>query len=31
MWDVPRDDWGRYEKDAAVLPLDLEAELARYG
>jgi catechol-2,3-dioxygenase len=31
MWDVPRDDWGRYEKDAAVLPLDLDAELARYG
>jgi catechol-2,3-dioxygenase len=31
MWDVPRDDWGRYAKDAAVLPLDLDAELAHYG
>jgi catechol-2,3-dioxygenase len=31
MWDVPREDWGRYEQDAAVQPLDLDAELARYG
>ncbi len=31
MWDVPRDDWGADAKDAAVRPLDLEAELARYG
>jgi catechol-2,3-dioxygenase len=31
MWDVPRSDWGRYEKDAVVQPLNLEAELARYG
>ena len=31
MWEVPRSDWGRYATDAAVLPLDLDAELARYG
>jgi catechol-2,3-dioxygenase len=31
MWRVPRDDWGPYEHDAPVLPLDLDAELARYG
>jgi catechol-2,3-dioxygenase len=31
MWDVPRQDWGAYAKDAVVQPLNLEAELARYG
>ena len=31
MWMVPRDRWGEYESSAPVLPLDLEAELARYG
>ena len=31
MWMVPREDWGRYEHDAIVEPLDLEAELARWG
>ena len=31
MWDVPREHWGRYAQDAAVLPLDLDAELARYA
>ncbi len=31
MWRVPRDDWGNDEHDAAIAPLDLEAELARYG
>jgi catechol-2,3-dioxygenase len=31
MWDVPREDWGAYEKDAVVQPLNLDAELARYG
>jgi catechol-2,3-dioxygenase len=31
MWDVPRDDWGADAEDAAVRPLDLEAELARYA
>lgn len=31
MWRVPREDWGPYEHDAAILPLDLDAELARYS
>ncbi len=31
MWLVPRADWGRYEAEAIVAPLDLERELARYG
>jgi catechol-2,3-dioxygenase len=31
MWRVPREAWGRYEKEASVMPLDLEAELKRWG
>ena len=31
MWDVPRADWGAAAEDAPVRPLDLDAELARYG
>ncbi|CAN5771370.1 VOC family protein [soil metagenome] len=31
MWPVPRDQWGEYEKDAIVEPLDLERELRRHG
>jgi len=31
MWEVPREAWGRYEEEATVMPLDLEAELARWG
>lgn len=31
MWRVPREAWGRYEDEATVMPLDLEAELARWG
>jgi catechol-2,3-dioxygenase len=31
MWMVPREDWGAYEHDAVVQPLDLDAELARWG
>jgi catechol-2,3-dioxygenase len=31
MWRVPRDDWGDAEHAAPIAPLDLEAELARYG
>jgi catechol-2,3-dioxygenase len=31
MWMVPREDWGQYETEATVQPLDLEAELRRYG
>ena len=30
VWVVPREHWGAYEHDAAVMPLDLDAELARY-
>jgi catechol-2,3-dioxygenase len=31
MWRVPREAWGEYERQAAVLPLDLEAEVRRWG
>jgi len=31
MWRVPREAWGEYERRGAVLPLDLEAEVARWG
>lgn len=31
MWPVPRSEWGDYENEAPVLPLDLDAELARFG
>ena len=31
MWMVPREAWGTYEHAAPVEPLDLEAELARWG
>ncbi|HEY7105349.1 MAG TPA: VOC family protein [Acidimicrobiia bacterium] len=31
LWTVPRQDWGRYEKDAVSQPLDLAAAQARYG
>lgn len=31
MWRVPREAWGEYEKRGAVLPLDLDAELRRWG
>ena len=31
MWRVPRAAWGAYEREAAVLPLDLEAEVRRWG
>jgi catechol-2,3-dioxygenase len=31
MWMVPREDWGDYETEAVVQPLNLEAELRRYG
>jgi catechol-2,3-dioxygenase len=31
MWRVPRDAWGEFEKHATVAPLDLEAELRRWG
>ncbi|MGH9168021.1 MAG: VOC family protein [Acidimicrobiia bacterium] len=31
MWMVPREEWGVYEGRAPVMPLDLEAELDRFG
>jgi len=31
MWRVPRDAWGEFEKHGAVMPLDIDAEVARFG
>lgn len=31
MWRVPREAWGEYEKRGVVLPLDIDAEVARFG
>ncbi len=31
MWRVPREAWGEYEQHGAVMPLDIEAEVARWG
>ena len=31
MWRVPREAWGEYEQRGAVMPLDMEAEVRRYG
>jgi catechol-2,3-dioxygenase len=31
MWQVPREAWGELADSATILPLDLEAELARWG
>ncbi len=31
MWRVPREAWGEFEKRGAVMPLDLAAELRRWG
>lgn len=31
MWRVPREAWGEYADRGVVLPLDLDAELARWG
>ena len=31
MWRVPREAWGEYEHQATVMPLDLDAEVARWG
>ena len=31
MWSVPREAWGDAEHIGAILPLDLEAELKRFG
>jgi catechol-2,3-dioxygenase len=31
MWRVPREAWGEFEKQGAVMPLDIEAEVRRWG
>ena len=31
MWRVPREAWGEYEEHGTVMPLDLDAELRRWG
>lgn len=31
MWRVPRAAWGEFEQQGAVMPLDLEAEVRRWG
>lgn len=31
MWLLPRDEWGEYEDKGVVMPLDLEAEVARWS
>jgi len=31
MWRVPREAWGEFENTGAVMPLDLEAEVKRWG
>lgn len=31
MWMLPREEWGEFENKGVVMPLDLEAELDRWG
>jgi catechol-2,3-dioxygenase len=31
MWRVPREAWGEFEHKGAVMPLDLDAEVRRWG
>jgi catechol-2,3-dioxygenase len=31
LWQVPREAWGDFADSATIMPLDLEAELARWG
>ncbi|MEO7296430.1 MAG: VOC family protein [Candidatus Limnocylindria bacterium] len=31
MWSVPQEAWGSYADQATVLPLNMEAEVARWG
>jgi hypothetical protein len=31
MWTLPRDAWGEYADKGVVMPLDLEAEVARWS
>ncbi len=30
-WQVPREDWGKFDRQAIVAPLNLQRELERYG
>ena len=31
MWRVPREAWGEYEQRGTVMPLDIDAEVRRWG
>ena len=31
MWQVPREAWGQFADEATIMPLDLEAEVRRWG
>jgi catechol-2,3-dioxygenase len=31
MWRVPREAWGDAEKESGILPLDIDAEVRRWG
>lgn len=31
MWMLPRDEWGDFERDGIVMPLDLEREVAAHA
>lgn len=31
MWRVPRDSWGEHEEHGTILPLDIDAEVQRWG
>ena len=31
MWSVPREAWGDYATKGAVMPLDIDVEIARFG
>jgi catechol-2,3-dioxygenase len=31
MWEVPREAWGEFADQATIMPLDLDAELRRWG
>ena len=31
MWMLPRQEWGAYENQATIAPLDLDAEIARWS
>ena len=31
MWRVPKEFWGEFEKRGAVMPLDIDAEVRRWG